>query len=213
MRITKLEIRGKTRDRVAVYVDGRYAFALPASEAVGLHEGQILDEQEFAELETRSQLFRAREAALRLLKYRPRSEKEISDHLSRKGFARPVVEEVIRRLREQRLLDDREFARFWVENRRDFSPSGVYRLRYELRRKGVPDEVIAEALEGIDFEEEAYRAAVSRAHRFKNLPWPEFSRKLGGFLARRGFSYDIIKEVVARLARELNVLESPDPAS
>jgi regulatory protein len=56
----------------------------------------------------------------------------------------------------------------------------------------------------LDEHASAYRAAQPKAQRWKNLDAPEFRAKLGGFLARRGFNYDVTRDTVKRLWDELN---------
>ena len=97
------------------------------------------------------------------------------------------------------LLDDEQFARYWVENRERFKPRGARALRYELRRKGVSDAVIDRAIVDIDESDSAYRAAESRARRYADEDQWTFRKKMSDYLARRGFSYDIIRNVVDRL--------------
>ncbi|HDN79337.1 MAG: hypothetical protein DRI61_16045 [Chloroflexi bacterium] len=211
--ITGVKAQGKSGKKLAIYVDGRYAFSLPMAEAVHLYEGQHLSDEELEKLEAKAQFYKAYEAALHLLKYRPRSEYEVRSHLRRKRIPAGVIEGVLERLREEGILDDGAFARFWVENRREFKPSGVWKLRYELRQKGVSEEIITEVLAGIDFEEEAYKAALKRAPRLRDLPWPDFQKKMGDFLARRGFSYELIENVVIRVWREMHPSAEIDDAT
>ena len=110
-----------------------------------------------------------------------------------------VIEDVIARLARAGLLDDAAFARYWVENRETFRPRGAWALRHELRRKGIADDIISEALEGLDFEESAYRAARRKAERVADLDSQAFRRQVGDYLRRRGFSYEVIRPVVDRL--------------
>jgi regulatory protein len=92
-----------------------------------------------------------------------------------------------------------------LENRSEFRPRSRRALAFELRQKGLSDEVIEQALvEAAPADEDlAYQAALKQARRWKDLEWPEFRRKLNGFLARRGFSYDIAAPVVGRVWAEL----------
>ncbi|MYK39759.1 MAG: RecX family transcriptional regulator, partial [Gemmatimonadetes bacterium] len=93
------------------------------------------------------QLQKAKDAAYRYLSYRARSVAEVRDKLKEKEFAAEIVAEVIADLQRQQLLDDREFARRWVEARLPRA-YGARKLAQDLRHKGVAtgviDEVIAE---------------------------------------------------------------------
>ncbi len=200
--ITRIKFRDAEGRKLAIFIEGFPPIILPRSEAEGLKEGQFLTEEEVQQLLERAELFKAWEASLRLLKFRPRSEQEIRMRLSRK-FPQELVEKTIASLREKGFLDDRFFARYWVENRKEFKPSGFKKLRYELRAKGIAPEIIREVLEGVDFEEEAYKAALRKAQRWRNLDEIPFKKKMADFLARQGFSFDIIEEVLPRVWREI----------
>ena len=74
--------------------------------------------------------------------------------------------------------------------------------RSELRKKGVTEDAISQAVGEIDEVESAYRAAVIKARRLSRLDYPEFRQRLGEFLRRRGFTYDIINRTVRRVWQE-----------
>ncbi len=205
--ITALERQKKNPRRVNVYVDGRFALGLDGVLAAALQVGQPLTEEDLARLRDQDTVEKARALALELLARRPRSEAEVRQRLGEKGFAPSVVDEVLARLRELKLVDDAAFVRFWVENRSSFRPRGAYGLRYELRQKGVAAETVDRVLEDLAFDEEALACQVarSRAERLLAAPitQPEFQRKLSSFLHRQGFDPEITRELVARLWREL----------
>lgn len=197
--ITALRLQKRNKDRVNVYLDGRFAFGLAAIAAANLRVGQTLSDEEIARLQEKDDVERAYEHALNFLSYRPRSEAEVRRNLREKSTEDEVTEAVIERLTRAGLLDDHEFARYWIENRREFSPRGVRALRYELRQKGVPDSVIAEALAGLDDEASARQAAESAARRLAHLEPADFCRRLEAYLMRRGFSYAVIEPLVKEM--------------
>jgi len=188
--VTRMRFQARNPERVNVYLDGTYAFSLPAVEAARLHKGQVLTEDEIRELQDRNALQRAYDRALRFLSYRPRSEDEIRRYLQRKGEPEDRVEAVLARLGASGWLDDEAFARFWVENRQAFRPRGRRALRYELRQKGVSDAIIEDALADVDSEAKAVELALQRAHRWKDLEYKVFRRRMLDYLIRRGFDYD-----------------------
>jgi len=209
-KITRLQAQKKRKDRVNVYLDGEYAFGVQAAVALPLRVGQELDGDAVAALKRRDAFETAHDQALRFLSYRPRSCFEIDRYLQRKGTDPEVIAEVKSRLIRAGLLDDAAFARYWVENREAFRPRGAWGLRYELRQKGIADEVIAEALEGLDPEDSAYRAARGRARSMSHLDHRTFRERIGGFLRRRGFSYGVIRPVVERLWGEIGEPEEDE---
>lgn len=205
--ITNLRFQKHTADRVNVYLDGKYALALPALEAARLRVGQHLADAEIARLQALDLRQKAYDRAVRFLSYRPRSATEVRQHLAEAEIDPVIAEETVARLAEQGYLDDAEFARFWVENRQRFRPKGEHALRQELRQRGLDADTITAALDGLDATESAYQAARPRALRLAALAQADpasFRRKLSSFLQRRGFDYDTTVETVARLLRELN---------
>ncbi len=201
-KITALKTQMKNQRRVNVYLDGTFAFGLPAIVAATLRVGQVLSEQECADLRRRDVQERAYESALRFLGYRPRSIEEVVRHLTGKQIPEDLIAETVERLTQAGLLDDGAFARFWVENRESFRPRGAAALRYELRRRGVGEEAISSAIRDVDEGEGAYRVASGQALRLEHADRDTFHRRLGGFLSRRGFSYRTVRETVERLWRE-----------
>lgn len=212
-RVTALEPQAKHPNRFNLYVDDHFALGLSAYVAARVRVGQELSAEQLEDLARAEQLEEAHERALRRLEARPRSEAEIRRHLSAKDYTSEIVDQVVDRLKGARLLGDRDFAKFWVENRQVFRPRSARALKYELRRKGVPPGEIARAVDKIDEADSAYRAARPRAERLKGLEAEEFRVKLTGFLARRGFDYQLTRETVMRIWKELKVQNSSDEES
>jgi regulatory protein len=153
-------------------------------------------------LTSNDQLQRCLETAYRYLSYRPRSESEVRERMQRRGFAAETISSVINRLREQNLLNDGDFAQFWKENRESFSPRSQWLTGLELKRKGVADRVIEQVIAGIDDGESAYRAALQKARRGAPTDYQSFRRRLGEYLRRRGFNYEIIGHTVKKVWQE-----------
>lgn len=143
---------------------------------------------------------RCLDAALRFLAQRPRAEREVRRRLGEKGFAPEAIDRAVIRLSELKLLDDRAFADYWMENRALFRPRGARALRSELLQKGVERTVVDEALAGErDEVDDAYRAGARAAARLSVGDERLFRQRLGGFLTRRGFGWEAIEPAVDRL--------------
>lgn len=197
--ITALRFQKRNKNRVNVYIDGQFAFGLAVIEASHLRVGQTLSDDDVARLQMQDEVEQAYERALNFLSYRPRSEAEVRRKLRKKNVEEEVIEAVVERLARAGLLNDREFARYWVENRRQFNPRGARALRHELREKGVPAPVIADVLSDLDEEVTARKAAETGARRLAHLEPGDFRRRLGAYLARRGFSYAVIEPLVEEM--------------
>lgn len=211
--VTALEPQLHDAERVNVYLDGSFAFgaSLLVITARRIVVGRELSDEEVADLRHDEQIERAYGAALAFLSYRPRSRREVADYLQRRKVESEVVSAVIERLERLALIDDHEFARFWVENRRQFRPRGARALQQEMRLKGVPNDIIADALADLGEEDRlAYEAGARRLRSLQTGDRQEFFRRMVGFLQRRGFGYEVAAGTARRLWSEAHGGESGD---
>lgn len=207
--ITALVQQANDTGRVNVFIDGEFAIGVSVYvlQDERLHTGKVLSQTEWERLEQAERGSKAWNTALRLLEVRPRTERELRDRLRRKEFTPDQIDSVIGRLRDLELLDDAQFARLWVANRQNLNPRGAQALRQELRVKGVDrqvaDDVIAAATDS-DSERAACAEVARKAlHKYAGAPdRATFQRKLGGFLQRRGFSFDTMRPILDELWRE-----------
>jgi regulatory protein len=202
--ITRLVVGKGHANKVKVYLDGKYAFSLEAAVALEarLRIDQELNQSKLEKLEHENQLKKALAAANRLLSFRPRSERELKLRLTQKGFDAVIVVESLEYLKEHGLVDDAAFARYWAENRANFSPRSQRLVTLELRQKGVSSDVAEQMSGEVDDAAAAYTAGAKRASRLDISDYEEFRRRLGEYLRRRGFGYDIINRSVKRLWQE-----------
>lgn len=209
--ITRLEQQQHDTERVNVYLDDEFAFGINIMDAVSLRKGQVLSEAEIAELRHKDAIVKAADHIANLLSYRPQSTQEVRQKLSKKGsYEEIVIEAAIERMSRMGYLDDRSFARFWIESRSRSKPLGKQALRYELRQKGIADALVQELLdELVDESDAAYQAAEGRVRRMRGSTQREFKQKLGAFLQRRGFRYDAVNQALNQLIEELSESE-PD---
>src|SRR5579883_2888780 len=126
MRITALQSQMKNPERVNVFIDGHFTLSVNVLiiEQMGLEVGQELSTGQLEELRRQAALQQALDRALNFLTYRPRSRQELRHYLRRKDTPPEVIETVLERLDHLDLVNDRDFASFWVENREQFSPRG-----------------------------------------------------------------------------------------
>jgi len=204
-KITSLSVQKRNHQRLNVYLDGDYAFGLSRFVAAWLHVGQELTEEKITELLADDAQESAYQKSIKYIGYRIRTTSEVDKHLRKKGIEPQVITRVIARLEEHGQLNDENFAQMWIENRNEFRPRSHRLLAYELRSKGINEEIIQNIIERTTPEDElAYLAAKKRIRRYEHLDWQDFQRKLGSYLARRGFSYATIKPVVSQIWAEKN---------
>jgi regulatory protein len=209
VRITKIETQKKTPGRVSIFADGEFLIGLNKETLIraALRVGDEITPALVSELTTRETLLSAKNAALRLLAIRPRSEKEIIDRLREKEYGAEDIACVVNDLRTAHLLDDVEFARAFIRNALTLRPIGEIQIRRKLLLLGVAkpliDEAVRETLSATDMTEVAREAATAYLRKMKHSRAAQDPRKkrnnLAAFLARRGYGWTTISAVLKNL--------------
>ena len=144
--------------------------------------------------------------ALRQVETKPRTERELHETLCGRGIPPEIADEVVARFVEVGLLDDRAYARLWVESRMRSRGLGMASLRRELRSHKVPDEIIDEVLSEVDADE-ALQAAVAQVRgRVARCQVPlglADERRLVNFLMRRGHGLDAARAAISAAVDEV----------
>ena len=158
----------------------------------------------------------ARDICLRLLTARPRTRAELRQALLRKGIEEDVADQVLGRLDKVGLVDDAAFAELWVRSRHTHQGLGRRALATELRRKGVADDIAAEAVATVDADAEEDRARQLVRKRLRSLGGADEAsrvRKLVGMLARRGYSeglaFRVVRDELKAAGEESELLDGP----
>jgi len=205
-RITAIEPQKNRRNRRSIFVDGDFAAGVHDDVVVslGLAVGQTVDEERLTELLREETFRKARDRALLLLSYRDRSIGEVRKRLLGSDFPEDVVVQVIEQLAKLQLLDDDKFSRDWVRARTQSKPMGKVRLFAELRSKGVEKETVENALQELDQASEVRLARELAVRKLEKIDRndPASRRKLAGFLARRGFGWEVVSEVMESLSSD-----------
>ena len=137
-------------------------------------------------------LEKARSYALRLLKVRLRSEKELIQRMRVKGYSFEDIEKVLSELKGYGLLNDLRFAKFFTSDEVKLRFKGPRYIRYKLRMFGVSDSDISKALEDV-MEEIDLKEVFShfvRSHRSKT------QREIKEMLIKRGFDSQTVHETL-----------------
>jgi regulatory protein len=207
--ITALEPQKKNPERINVYLDDQFAFGISRFVGAWLKRGDKLEDAKIRELLDDDQREVALQRALRFIAFQPRSEKEVTEKLTAAGIDEAIIETVMQELKEKNYLDDQRFAQNWIESRCASKPRSYRFYSYELKRKGISEEEIDQALQAAPPEEElAYQLGRKYLARYAALNPEDFKKKLQGVLARRAFSYDVIRQTINKLNIERKVEES-----
>ncbi len=215
MRITSLQSQATNPERINVFADDHFLLGVNGLIVLqlGLEVGQELSPTLLEQLRSEEALQRAVDRALNYLSFRPRSREEVRRYLRRKETPPELIGRVMERLDHLDLVNDRAFASFWIESREQFNPRGSHALKNELRMKGVEREVADELVNDEKDEERALRAGQKKAFslvRLPNIDYATFRTRLGSFLQRRGFGYEITTRTVHKLWQELKEQEADD---
>lgn len=150
-------------------------------------------------------LQRARNYCFLLLKFRLRSEKEIYQRLRKKRFDEQIIRETLSFLKGKGFLDDNLFAKSWIESRLK-RPFGLRKIKNELNLKGIDKEIISEQISQIKdkYREEDIVLEIikNKLARLKGIDPDKAKRRIYSFLLRRGFSPDVVSEIVKNLKNE-----------
>ncbi len=208
MKITALETQVSNPERINVFVDHRFLLGVDATviSQLGLEPEQELAPSQLAQLQREAALQQAVERAYNYLSYRSRSREEVRRYLRGKQTSPEIIDAALERLEHLDLINDRAFSSFWIENREKFSPRGARALKNELRMKGVEREVADELVTDEKDEELARLAGRKKALSLLRIPAMDFATfrtRLGSFLQRRSFGYEVSSRAVRGLWREL----------
>ncbi len=135
--------------------------------------------------------------SLKYLSFRNRSTKEVYDYLIRKNFVEETINFVLKKLVDLKFLNDEEFARGWIESRQKYKNKSKLILKSELRMKGLKDDLIQPLLNEANEDIETARILFEKKKKTLSRFSPEdFKKKMGAFLQRRGYSWEIISKLL-----------------
>ena len=132
----------------------------------------------------------ARAIALRQLAMAPRTRAQLADVLARRGVPDAVAQALLDRFEDVDLIDDEQFSRMWVHSRHTGRGLSRRALAHELRRRGVADETVQEAVDEISPDDELAAARELVRRRLPGMRGDDplrRTRRLAGMLARKGY--------------------------
>ncbi len=160
----------------------------------------------------------ARDLCLAELQRGPKTHAELARLLGQAGVPAEAAEQVLGRFAEVGVIDDALFAQMWVDSRQVRRGLSRGALRQELRKKGVQDEVVTEALAGIETSDEESTARGLLERKLvstRGLDPQARARRLVGVLARKGFdaglSYRVVREALEQEGDDPDLVPSTEP--
>lgn len=203
LKITKLEPQKRNINRVSIYINDKFALGVHRNiiYKFNIEEGKVIDKEYFDKIIKSEEQKKANDYAVKLLSYRQRSQKEIEDKMKQKGYDIEIINKTLNWLKDYNLINDEDFAKEYVLSK--VKKYGSRRIKLELSRKGVDEEIIQTVLEEEIGDDTEYNIALESAKKkikaYQGQERNTIYRKLAAYLQRRGFSYDIISKVLREL--------------
>ncbi len=218
-KITLVERQKKNQNRFNIYLDGEFAFGADEDTVVNfrLLKGKEITSEEFEKILFETEIGKLMERMYGLFGRRQRTEREVRDYMRNLSFKRKlkdqeeisevIIDQVIDRLKTKQLLNDTQFAEDWMRARQISKKKGAIAIKSELMQKGVAKEVIDRLISETVTEESeqklAQEALEKKIRSFKLLDSKEFKQKGLQFLMRKGFSYEVAKDVVEDFSKKV----------
>ena len=202
--VTAIQAQKKNNKRCSVFLDNEFAFGVHQDVLLksGISKGDQLSEEQIEAIAALEDLHRAKQKAYKLLAVRARSEKELRDRLVRDQIPGKIIDTVITDLKNLGMLNDREFALMFARSRMITRPEGAFLLRRELFEKGIDEAFIDTAVDQVFTEKSesdwAFEVAAKRKRQIGHPDDIKTQKKVSDFLQRRGFRWEIVREIMDR---------------
>jgi regulatory protein len=190
----------KKKDRVNVYLDGKFGFGIDYENYVllKLKVEQELTVQEVEKIKNKADYQKNLGKIINFATRRPRSEQEFKDWLYRKKVPKSQHKKLFIILKKYDYLDDLEFAKWWISERITFSPRGKRALVAELRAKRISSDIIDTVIGDMAIDEfkSAKELVEKNSYKWKGYKGEAKKKKIFEFLARKGYSWEDIKKAI-----------------
>lgn len=205
--ITRIEVQKKNKNRVNVYIDEEFTFGC-STEIVyrqKLASGSLVDEENLKSIVEEDNYIRCKNDALKVIERSYKTEKELRGKLFIRGYDLATIDKVIIFLKEYNFVDDGKFAEMYIKEK--VLSEGIGKIKFSLARKGISDETIKNKIQAIDSESVIDTALTLGTKKYEILLKNEkdkrkISKKLGDYLLRRGYSFEEIKSVIAKITKD-----------
>lgn len=196
MKITDIKKQLKNKNRYSVYVEGEFAFGLDEIDMLyyKLLNASEISEEKYNHIKENVVFNKARDAAVKFIGFKARTKKEVENKLKEKDFSEDIILRVINLMEKYGYIDDYSYAGSFLRDKFNLKGFGIKRIEYELKLKGVDNNIIQQVIEENNIDEVG--KAVSLVHKkyeeFSSLDFKE-KKKVYYFLSRKGFSFSVIE--------------------
>lgn len=205
MKITDIKKQVNNKKRYSVFIDGAFAFGLDEVDVLyyKLLENDEISEEKYNYIKENVVFAKARDAALKYISFKRRTKKEIINKLEEKDFSGDIIERVTALFEKYGYIDDYAYAGAYLKDKFNLKGTGVKRIEYELKQRGVNEEIINKVIGENDFDEtkKALYLVEKKYGCSLSLDIKE-KRRIEGFLLRKGYSFETIQNVFEALKSE-----------
>jgi len=200
LKITAITHQAKNSNRFNVFIDNAFAFGINADDMINyrISVGMVIDEIEYENLISQLEYAKTRDAAIRSISRSMQSTRQLQNKLLAKGFSTEAVKITLDLLTKNGYLDDLQYAKMFINEKIKINNYGKKRIIGELLQRGIHKDIITEVLSNLDNGQEqqaalrALKKKLQRTNIEEILAEPKEKNRIVSFMARRGFSYEII---------------------
>jgi len=207
LEITRVERKKKSDHRYIIHF-GAYNMTVHEDVMIKYRmiTGNSFMKSDLEEIVLADERQRAYVEGLKYLGLKPRTAQEMSRRLRQKEIGETIIAETLQRLQREQYIDDPLYAKQWAEQRITNQRKGKMWIRQELREKGIDKSLITDALDEITPEQEKHSALLTARKKWNLIRGevPDKRRKTGAYLMRRGFSGEMVRQVLQILVQEEN---------
>lgn len=202
MKITKIEKQKKDRTRYNIFLDENFAFGLYDDTILkfGLRTGDEIEEKKISKIKEFDEFNYCKKIAYSFLSYKQRSKKELTKKLKDKKISETVINKIITLLEEQKYVDDKSYAKMYLETKIRNKPIGKRLLQNKLHEKGIDKETAEQTLTENYSEEKEIESAKKLFKKYskkiRGKGAADIKQKCYRYLISRGFDYGIVNKVV-----------------
>lgn len=199
--VTKIEVQKNNKERVNIYIDGKYSFAVYADVAInkGIKKGMIIDDEIINNINSQEKLKKCKYDAIKIVERSYKSVKQVEDKLLKKEYSEAEIKYAINFLKEYNFIDDKKYTKAFVHDK--MAKNGENKIRYELIKKGISKDIINEVLGEINKDDILQNAIDIGTKKYNVIIKKEndkykIKNKLCVFLAGRGYDFDTAKKAI-----------------
>jgi len=196
LKITDIKKQKHNKKRYSVFVDGKFAFGLDETDILyyKLLNSDEITEEKFNYIKENVVFSKARDTALKYINFKRRTKKEIVNKLKEKEFTGDIIEKVTSLFEKYGYIDDYAYAGGYLRDKFNLKGFGKERIKYELKQRGVSEEIIERVMDENNIDETARAVKlIEKKYGVWDYDIKE-KRRIEGFLLRRGYCREVIRE-------------------